>query len=86
MGLKGQKENYMSVEVDNVTSAVHKRPAIQLLTFNEASDALRISPGMLRKLIRNGQLQVVRIGRSVRVPRHEVLRLCEVGTNTEAEL
>jgi excisionase family DNA binding protein len=31
---------------------------------------------MVRKLVKHGGLTVVRIGRSVRVPRTEVLRLC----------
>jgi excisionase family DNA binding protein len=50
-----------------------------LITFGEASAALSISRGMLRKLARNGQLKVVRIGRSVRISRDELLRLVGAG-------
>jgi excisionase family DNA binding protein len=46
-----------------------------LFTFEDASAALSVSRGMLRKLARNGQLKVVRIGRSVRISKDELLRL-----------
>jgi len=47
-----------------------------LYTLKEVSHAAQISPSMVRKLARLGQLEVVHIGRSVRVPRHGLLRLC----------
>jgi excisionase family DNA binding protein len=55
-----------------------------LLTFDEASSMLSISLAMMRKLARSGRIQVVRIGRSVRVPKSEVMRLCGAGDSGEA--
>lgn len=54
-----------------------------LFTLEEASRMAGISTSMCRKLIRNAQLEVVRIGRAVRVPRHEILRLCGVSNHGE---
>jgi excisionase family DNA binding protein len=47
-----------------------------LFTFDDASQVLSISPGMLRKLARTGRLTVTHIGRSPRISHDEVLRLC----------
>jgi excisionase family DNA binding protein len=46
------------------------------LTYRQVARAANISERMVRKLVRRGTLTAVRIGRSVRVPRTEVLRLC----------
>ena len=56
-----------------------------LFTLEEASRLAEISQSMCRKLIRNGELDVVHIGRSVRVPRHELLRLCGAENDAEAK-
>jgi excisionase family DNA binding protein len=56
-----------------------------LYSLVEASQLASISLGMMRKLARKGQLEVVRIGRSVRVPKRELLRLCGVSNEAEAE-
>ena len=56
-----------------------------LMKLDEASDALSVSPAMLRKLVRSGQLEVVRIGRAVRVPKRELMRLCGAVDQTEAK-
>jgi excisionase family DNA binding protein len=48
-----------------------------LLTFDEASNALSISRGMLTKQARLGRIKVTRIGRCARISQAEVLRLCE---------
>jgi len=47
-----------------------------LLNLREVSEYANISLGMVRKLVRNGELECVRIGRTVRVPKLSVLRLC----------
>ena len=46
------------------------------LTYRQVARAANISERMVRALVRRGNLAVVRIGRSVRVPRREVFRLC----------
>lgn len=42
----------------------------QRLAYNiqEAADAVRVSPGLIRKMIRNGELQATHIGDRVIVP------------------
>ena len=56
-----------------------------LFTFDEVSAALSISRGMARKLAKTGRLEVVHIGRAVRIPRQELLRLCGAGNETEVK-
>ena len=48
-----------------------------LLTRTEAAAALAISPDSLSRLIKKGELGVVRIGRSVLVPQEDVVSLVE---------
>jgi excisionase family DNA binding protein len=48
------------------------------LTYRQVARAANISERMVRKLVRRGSLTVVRIGKSVRVPRTEVMRLCGI--------
>jgi excisionase family DNA binding protein len=62
-----------------VSPAGNWNPGKLLLTFDEASDLLSVSQGMLRKLVRSGSLQTVHIGRSVRITKDEVLRLATFG-------
>ncbi len=45
-------------------------------TYKEAAHAASISEPMVRKLVRAKQLEVVRIGRCVRIPKDALLRLC----------
>ena len=56
-----------------------------LFTFAEAGEIANVSPSLLRKLVRNKQLEVVKISRTVRVPRHELLRLCGVTEQVEVK-
>jgi excisionase family DNA binding protein len=48
-----------------------------LLTRREAADALSVSVDTLERLIKNAEIQAVRIGRAVRVPASEVTALVE---------
>ena len=50
-------------------------------TYSETAHAAGLSPSMVRKLVRLGKLEAIRIGRSVRIPHRAVLRLC--GENPE---
>jgi len=45
------------------------------LTYKEFAYESRLSPSSVRKRVRRGDLQAVRIGRSVRIPRSELDRL-----------
>lgn len=45
-------------------STATRRP---LLTFKEVADSLNVSPRTVRRKVDNGELAVVRIGRSIRV-------------------
>lgn len=44
--------------------------------FQDVATLAGISVPMVRKLVRDGRLSVVRIGRCVRVPRAAVMKLC----------
>jgi excisionase family DNA binding protein len=73
-------EQIMNRNLDSTSgTVVNGWPPKLLLTFDEASNALSISRGMLRKLARAGCIKVTRIGRCTRVPQDEVLRLCDGG-------
>ena len=50
-------------------------PAPQLLTVRETCHALAIGATSLWKMVRAGELRVVRLGRSTRVPATEVERI-----------
>ena len=45
------------------------------LTYKEFAHQSRLSPSSVRKRVRQGELRVTRIGRSVRIPRSELDRL-----------
>ncbi len=45
-------------------------------TYAEAAKVAGISVSLVRKLVANGQLQKIKIGRCARVPRRALLRLC----------
>ena len=49
-----------------------------LFTIREFAVITRISVSKARQMVGNGELEVVRIGRSVRVPKQIVLKLCGV--------
>jgi excisionase family DNA binding protein len=52
-------------------------PVERLLTIGEAADILAISTKTLRRLINRGDLQTVRIGRSVRITREALADLVQ---------
>ena len=47
------------------------------LSYREAANEARLSVSMIRKLIRNKKLRVVRFGRAARIPRAELEKLCQ---------
>jgi excisionase family DNA binding protein len=49
-----------------------------LFTIREFAVIAKISVSKARQMVGNGDLEVVRIGRSVRVPKWIVLKLCGV--------
>ncbi len=59
----------------------------QFVSVKQAAERLSVSQEFLKKLVRKGQLQVVRIGRAVRISEHELERLCrgEIGRGTTGE-
>ena len=50
---------------------------IQLLTVAEAAQALRLHPSSLRRIIRQGKLPLIRIGRAQRVHPRDLRRFIE---------
>ena len=47
-----------------------------LLTTRQVARASSLSEAFIRKLGQTGKLEVVRIGRAVRIPRRALLKLC----------
>ena len=45
-------------------------------TYDETARVAKISRGKVIKMVKNHELEAIRIGRCVRIPRHAVLRLC----------
>lgn len=57
--------------------------SVQFLTVAEVADLIRVSKMTVYRLVHNGDLPAVRVGKSFRVPEHAVaayLRSCEVDT------
>src|SRR6476659_8906331 len=50
---------------------------MELLTVNEAAEALRVAPVTIRRYITKGRLHAVRVGRGIRIDKSEVERLPE---------
>jgi len=52
----------------------------ELLTIPEFADKMRIKPSCARRWIRERKITFVHVGRLVRIPATEVVRLIQVGT------
>ena len=52
----------------------------ELLTIPEFADKMRIKPSFARRWIRERKITFVHVGRLVRIPATEVVRLIQVGT------
>ena len=59
--------------VDSSTSALAMGP--EVLTAREAAAILRVGRNQLYQAVARGQLGAIRIGRSIRIPRHALLAL-----------
>ena len=56
-----------------------------LFDCTETARILGISKSMVRKLVRQGRISVVRIGRLVRIPRDEIVRISSTHRKTESK-
>ena len=50
---------------------------MELMTIQEAADALRVAPVTVRRYIRSGRLRAVKVGRGLRVEKHDLERVPE---------
>jgi excisionase family DNA binding protein len=50
-------------------------PLLPLMTIGEAATILHVSPRTIRRIIERGELEVVRIGRSIRVRREDIKQI-----------
>ncbi len=64
--------------VDQVMSGDGK---FDLLTAEEAASLLKVAPNTVYRLIRSGEIRVVRFGRSVRIRREDLERFIEEHVN-----
>ncbi len=46
------------------------------MTIRRAAERLAVSHEFIKRLCRRGAIRVVRLGRAVRIPEHEIERLC----------
>ncbi len=54
-----------------------KQPLMQMaFTYGEAARVAGVSEALIRKLVANGKLRMVKINRCARIPRNALLRLC----------
>lgn len=60
-----------------MTQRKQNRPVFQLFTVPEAADALHLHPSTLRRLIRAGDLPVVRIGTAIRIEVEALVRFID---------
>jgi excisionase family DNA binding protein len=60
-----------------VTQDKQNPPVFQLFTVSEAADALHLHLSTLRRLIRAGDLPVVRIGGAIRIDPEELRRFID---------
>ena len=56
-------------------SSTQQAPERLAFTYGEAAATGSVSKAMIMKLVRTGQLEAVRIGRVVRIPRRALLEL-----------
>lgn len=54
-------------------------PMAEMLTPAEAAEYLRVSRGRLYDLVRQGLLPAVRLGRQIRIRRHDLREFCDAG-------
>jgi excisionase family DNA binding protein len=60
-------------QLANVNSPKKRVPAAEtLLTVSQVADNWQVSPRTVRRMIANGRLDVVRLGRAVRIREKEV--------------
>lgn len=59
---------------------------MKLLTIKDAADALQMSQGWIKKAIREGELPVIRFGRSVRIFEEQLVRYCKKFEGTTESL
>ena len=56
-----------------------------LLTYGQSARLLGLSVSMVRKLVRTGRVEVVRIGRCARIPRVALMELAQPHRARKAE-
>jgi excisionase family DNA binding protein len=57
---------------------------MELMTIQEAADALRVAPVTIRRYIRSGRLRAVKVGRGVRIDKSEVESLPEPSSSSSS--
>ncbi len=62
-----------------------RSPECLLYTAKQAAEAGNFSESFIRKLIAKRLLQVVRVGRCVRIPRAALMRLCSTASRSDPE-
>jgi excisionase family DNA binding protein len=60
---------------------MEKKDSVKQLafTYREAAQTAEVSESLIRKLVATGKLEMVKINRCARIPRHALIRLCGGG-------
>ena len=56
-------------------SQASSAPFLPLMTIGETAAILRLAPRTIRRMIKRGELDVVRIGRSIRIRREDIRQI-----------
>ena len=56
----------------NLANEIEKIPLV--LTVEDLTGILHVGRSAAYELVRSGQLKCIRVGKSIRIPRHELLR------------
>lgn len=77
--MENEKHEDGSGEFRPISAAEAEIPLPLVLTVQEAADALRIGRNQAYELVRRGDLQAVRCGRTWRVPRESLFAFLSAG-------
>ena len=53
-----------------------------VMTVNQAAEIFEVHPETLRKAIAQGRLEVVFLGRAIRIPRHRLIEFLDSGASS----
>ena len=82
-----ERDSYVkrAMEARDAVAKLKPGEAAGLLTVKEVAELLRVSTSMVYRLVRDGKLEAVHIGKLVRVRPEQYLKLLEDGSKPQRE-